>query len=146
MAGLTDISVSNYTKVEYKSGSTSKAILNVESFSGLGGETNIIDVMQFNAKYARRLIGSSSASPIEIVCTYNPSDVSFVDLLALQKNETKTEFKITQYANAEQKVGSTITVNAFVSSIAYGNEFDAQRTVTWTLAVDGEIGAPVALA
>lgn len=146
MAGLTDISVSNYTKVEYKSGSTSKAILNVESFSGLGGETNIIDVMQFNAKYARRLVGSASASPIEIVCTYNPSDVSFVDLLALQKNETKTEFKITQYANAEQKVGSTITVNAFVSSIAYGNEFDAQRTVTWTLAVDGEIGAPVALA
>ncbi|QWL58221.1 hypothetical protein HQ400_07845 [Aeromonas jandaei] len=146
MAGLSDISTANYTKVEYKSGAAFKQVLNLEGFSGLGGEVNIIDVMQFNQKYARRLVGSASASPIELVCTYNPADASFVDLLALQKNETKTEFKITQFANAEQKAGHTITVNGFISSVAYGNEFDTQRTVTWTIAVDGAIGDPVALA
>lgn len=146
MAGLSDISVSNYTKVEYKSGSAYKAVLNLEQMSGLGFESNIIDVMQFGNRFARRLVGSASSTPIELVCSYNPADASFTDLAGLVKSNARTEFKITQYADADQKNGHTITLTAIVASIAYGNEHDSQRQVTYSLAVDGEIGAPVALA
>lgn len=138
---LADISVSNYTAIYYKDGAAFKEITDVEGISGITSEDSIIEVKQYNLRYARKLIGSGSAGPIELSCTLNPSTDSYKKLATLNDTNARTDFKIVYFADAAKLTAVSRTFKGFISSMSEGSEYDSQRTVTWTIAVDGAFGA-----
>ncbi|MFM1687935.1 hypothetical protein ACJ7VZ_05340 [Aeromonas salmonicida] len=140
---LADISVSNYTGIYYKDGTAFKEITDVEGISGITQEDSIVEVKQYNLKYARKLIGSGSAGPVELACTLNPSTDSYKKLVTLSASNARTDFKIVYFADAAKLTAMSRTFTGIVSSMVEGSEYDSQRTVTWTIAVDGALGALV---
>ena len=137
MAGLTDISVSNYMKLEM----ANAEITDIESYGGLNEETSIVEVKQYNQKFARKLVGSSTVGAVEITCSFNPSTASYKALATAKAADTKSAFKVTYYNNASKTNSSTRTFSGIVTSYTESGEFDAQRTCTWTIAIDGALGA-----
>lgn len=137
MAGLQDISVGTYTG--FKIGNVE--IGGVEGFGGFSEETSIIEVKQYGARFARKLAGSSTVAPIELTCSFNPTDAGYVALAAARANDTRSEFTVTYYNNASKTAGAKRTFNGIVTAYAESSENDAARTCTWTIAVDGALGA-----
>ncbi|EDM66143.1 hypothetical protein PE36_00060 [Moritella sp. PE36] len=142
MAGLTDISVGNFTKVYYESATpgTFVEIANIQSITHPTDELNIVEVPQFGQKYPRKLPGSSTTGNAEIVVNFDPADASHIYLLASYKAGDKESFKIEILEAAGSAVGTFITWNGFVSSRSSAGEFDAVTTLTFSLAVDDALG------
>ncbi|MDT8865859.1 hypothetical protein [Vibrio fluvialis] len=141
MSGLSDISVSNYMKLEMKVGASAPIeILDIEGWGGLEDETNIVEVAQYNRKYARKLVGSSSIGAIELNCSFNPSTPSYKALADARAADAKAVFTVTYYNDASKTESSKRDFTAIVASYTESGEFDTQRTCTWTLAVDGALG------
>ncbi|WP_188013164.1 hypothetical protein [Photobacterium damselae] len=137
MAGLSGISVSNYMKLTIDG----KEITDIESFGGLNEETSIVEVKQYNQKYARKLVGSATVSAVELTCSFNPASESYKALVAARTSEAVKPFVVTYYNNAAKTESSSRTFNGIVTSYGESGEYDAQRTCTWTIAVDGALGA-----
>ncbi|KFA99266.1 hypothetical protein [Vibrio sp. ER1A] len=137
MAGLQDISVSNYMKLAM--GATE--ITDIESFGGLNEETSIVEVKQYNQKFARKLSGSSTVGAVEITCSFNPASESYKALTTAKAADARNEFTVTYYNNASKSEASSRTFHGIVTSYSESGEYDAQRTCTWTIAVDGALGA-----
>lgn len=135
MAGMTDANVSNY--LEVKIGET--VITDIESITGFGQNANIIEFFNYNNKYSRKLIGSASVDPMEMVCTYVPESASFKALEKARADETKSEIVITLFDGPTKTNGNTLTFNGYVASKSISTEFDTQRTVSYTIAVDGGV-------
>lgn len=142
MAGLTDISVSNFMKVEIKpvSGGSFTEIQDIQSWSGFQEETSQIEVKTYNQKYARKLAGSASVSAIEMTMTFNPASEGYKALAKARADETKHTFKVTYFQDATKTNGSTREFNGIVTSYSESSEYDSQRTCTWSIAVDGALG------
>ncbi|TON18993.1 hypothetical protein CGH61_19165, partial [Vibrio parahaemolyticus] len=97
MAGLTDISLGNFTKVYYEdldAGNAETEIANVQSFSHPSDERNIIDVPQYGQTYQRKLAGSASTGAAELVVNFNPADATHKYLLAEYKSGRIQTFKV----------------------------------------------------
>ncbi|MGU5689086.1 hypothetical protein [Aeromonas caviae] len=135
MAGMADANVSNY--LEVKIGET--VITDIESITGFGQNANIIEFFNYNNKYSRKLIGSASVDPMEMVCTYIPESASYKALESARANETKSEIVITLFDSPTKTNGNTLTFNGYVASKSVSTEFDTQRTVSYTIAVDGGV-------
>lgn len=135
MAGMADANVSNY--LEVKIGET--VIADIESITGFGQNANIIEFFNYNNKYSRKLIGSASVDPMEMVCTYIPESASYKALESARANETKSEIVITLFDSPTKTNGNTLTFNGYVASKSVSTEFDTQRTVSYTIAVDGGV-------
>lgn len=135
MSGLTDISVSNY--MEFKKGDV--IIGNLESFSGLSEEMNIIEVKQYNRKFPRKLQGSGSGATVEITCSLNPSDEGYQALMASRGTGNENEYTVIYYADAAKVDSVSRSFHGVIVGYSESSEFDAQRTCTWTIAIDGEI-------
>lgn len=136
MAGLTDISVSNYMKFEI----ADVEVTDIESFGGINEESSIIEVKQYNLKFARKLSGSSSVGAIELTCTFNPASAGYKALADARSTDALSDFTITYYNNAGKTEASSREFKGLVTSYSESGEFDAQRTCTWTIAVDGAMG------
>ncbi|MGF1787095.1 hypothetical protein L4D00_14970 [Photobacterium swingsii] len=136
MAGLSDLSASNFMKLTIDN----VEITDIESWGGLNEETSIIEVKQYNSKSARKLVGSSTVGAVELTCSFNPSTESYKALAAARAAESVKPFKITYYGNASKTEASSRTFNGIVTSYSESGEFDAQRTVSYTIAVDGALG------
>ncbi|HHG3075758.1 TPA: hypothetical protein ACPVXB_001016 [Vibrio parahaemolyticus] len=135
MAGLSDISVSNY--LEIKLGD--KAIANIESFGGLNEETSLVEVKQYNTKFARKLAASATVGAVELTCSFVPEEASYKALMDAKNAESRNQFTVTYFNNASKTESTVRTFTGIVTSYSESGEFDAQRTCTWTIAVDGAI-------
>ncbi|WP_429142515.1 hypothetical protein [Aeromonas veronii] len=140
MAGLSDITVSNFMKVEMKNDSTFVEITDIESWSGFQEDTSIIEVKQFNAKYARKLAASGTVNAVELTCSFIPASASYKALADARTKEDAREFRVTYFNGADKAESSSRTFKGIVASYSEATEFDAQRTCSYTIAVDGELG------
>lgn len=136
MAGLSDITVSNYMKFEI----AKTEVTDIESFGGITEESSIVEVKQYNLKFARKLSGSSSVGAIELTCSFNPNSAGYKALAEARSTDTLSDFTITYYNNAAKTEASSRTFKGLVTSYGESSEYDAQRTCTWTIAVDGAMG------
>lgn len=132
---LSEVSVGNYCTVMI--GSTE--VGEIESLGGISQDTTIVQFNQYNKKYSRALVGSSSTAPIEITCTYLPSDAGQTALEEARKSEAREEFSITYHTSAGATAGKEFTFWGYVASRNISSEYDAQRTVTYSIAIDGDI-------
>lgn len=141
MAGLDDISVSNFTVVQYTtdSGTTWVPVTNVQSVGELGDEKNIIDVQEYGATYLRKLVGTANAGPVDVVVNFDPSDTTHQYLLTSYKTGAKETFRLVMN-NADASKGNYVEFDGFVASKSQSNEFDSARTLTFSLAIDGALG------
>lgn len=142
MPGLSDISVGNFTTIEYSpvAANTYTEVENVQQIGNIPDEKNIIDVPQYNVTYMRKLTGSANAGPVEVVCNMHVGDATFAALEAAYKNNTKFDWKIT-YRDAEGgSTEETILFTGQIASKSLSSEFDAVRTVTWAVTIDGAVG------
>lgn len=141
MAGLDDISVSNFTVVEYTTdgGTNWLPITNVNAIGDLSDEKNIIDVQEYGATYLRKLVGTANAGPMDITVNFKPDDTSHIYLLASYKAGRQEQMRLVMY-NADQSAGDFVEFNGFVASKSQGNAFDSARTMVFSIAVDGALG------
>ncbi|EIE5877569.1 hypothetical protein LDV99_004498 [Vibrio parahaemolyticus] len=137
MSGLTDISVSNYMDIKIDT----TEITDIEGFSGLTDETNVIEVKQYNRKFPRKLIGSSAGSTIELTCSFNPSTASYQALMAAKASGESKAFEVIYYGDSAKSAAASAkrTFTAVVTGYSESAEFDTQRTCTWTIAIDSDI-------
>lgn len=135
MANLMDINVANYMKVMMDT----TELESIEGFSGLSEETSIIEVKQFNLKQSRKLVGSGSVAAVTLTCSYVPGGLDYIALEEARSTEARNSFVITLYDNAAKLNGAVHTFTGIVTSKALSSEYDTQRTVTWTIAVDGAV-------
>ncbi|MCR6739102.1 MULTISPECIES: hypothetical protein [Aeromonas] len=137
MPGLTDISVANWMTV------TIDAVDCTDMVSLTGGATNanIIEVLQYNQDFAKKLVGSKSTDPFELVCSYVPSTASYKALDTLSKNNKAVEVKITLKSGAGTTgvTSQILTFTGIIASKTIGSEYDTARTVTYSIAVSGGI-------
>jgi hypothetical protein len=88
----------------------------------------------------RKLVGTASAGPVDIVCNFNPADTTQQYLLASYAAGRREKFKLLM-TNADGSEGSFVEFDGFVASKSQANEFDAARTITFSIAIDGALGA-----
>lgn len=132
---MVDANVSNYLQV--KIGTVE--ITDIESLTGFAQNANIIEFFNYNNKYSRKLVGSASVDPMEMVCTYLPESAAYKAMEKARAEETRSAITITLFENATKKTGNTLTFTGIVGSKSILTEFDTQRTVTYSVAVDGGI-------
>lgn len=142
MAGLSDISVANFTLLQYTtdSGTTWVPVTNMQSIGEISDEKTVIDVQEYGVNYLRKMVGTSNAGAVECVVNFDPTDATHIYLLASYAAGTAEEFRIVMN-NADASAGNYIQFNGFVASKSVGNEFDSARTVTFSIAIDGALGA-----
>jgi len=137
MPGLSELSVANWMTV------TIDAVDCTDMVSLTGGATNanIIEVLQYNQEYAKKLVGSKSTDPFELVCSYVPSTASYKALDTLAKNNKAVEVKITLKSGAGTTgvTSQILTFTGIIASKTISSEFDTARTVTYSIAVSGGI-------
>ncbi|MGL4843817.1 MAG: hypothetical protein ACRC2Y_04255 [Aeromonas veronii] len=140
MAGLSDISISNFMKVEMKNGSTFVEITDLESWSGFQEDTSIVEVKQFNSKFARKLAASGTVNAVELTCSFVPESASFKALADARAKEDRREFRVTYFDGAGKAASNSREFTGIVASYSESTEFDAQRTCAYTIAIDGGLG------
>lgn len=162
MAGLTDISLGNFTDIVYAptgtlspaggdfSGGDFSAVGDVQQVGDISDEATIVDVQAYGQKYLKKLVGSANAAAMEVICNYDPTDAGQVDLLKAYKETTQRAIGVIMKESdgAFDATATNGTFNVFevlVASASVSNSFDETRTVTFSLVpVDG-IGEFVAL-
>lgn len=132
---LADVTVGNYTTV--KIGTVE--IGEIESIGAINQESTIVQWNQYGAKYSRALVGSATTAPIEITCTYKPDDAGQEALETARKSEAREEFVVTYHTSAGSTAGKSFTFHGYVASRTINSEYDAQRTITYSIAIDGDI-------
>lgn len=137
MPGLTEISVSTWMTV------TIDAVDCTDMVSLTGGTTNanIIEVLHYNQEYAKKLVGSKSTDPFELVCSYVPSTASYKSLDTLSKNNKAVEVKITLKSGAGTTGVSSqiLTFTGIIASKSISTENNVSRAVTYSIVVSGGI-------
>lgn len=145
MAGLNDISVANFTVLDVlqDDNTTYDQLESVSSIGELTDEKTVIDVTEYGAEYLRKLIGTASAGPLEVVVNTNPDTTAAPQqarMLALYKSGARNKFRIVMNANSTGTDGDFIEFTGLVASKSQSNEFDAARTTTFSIAIDGALG------
>ena len=147
MAGLTDISLGNYTKISYGPAGTAFASLgnlpDVQSVGELTDEATIVDVQAYGQKYLKKLVGSANASAIEVVVNYNPSEAGQIDLLAAYNSSTQRSIALVMDEDATGTNGTYNQFDALVASATVSNSFDETRTMTFSLVPVNGLGSYV---
>lgn len=149
MAGLSDISVSNYTQLQWLTSTGTQdwavasdisTLAEVTSIGELGDEKTIIDVQSYGVDYLRKLTGTANAGPIDFVVNINPDDATHQWMFNLYETGARETFRLTMF-DPSLTDGNYVEFTGFVASKSQGNEFDSARTVTFSVAIDGAIGA-----
>jgi len=143
MAGLTDITISNYTVLQYTpdAGTTWVDITNVNSIGDLADQKTVVDVQEYGATYLRKLVGTANAGTVDITVNFSPADASHTYLLASYQAGSAETFRLVMYNTAAKTLGNYIQFNGFVGTKTLSNAFDAARTVVFSIAVDGALGS-----
>jgi len=142
MAGLSDISVANFTQLQYETSAnfaTSETLAEVTSIGELGDEKTIIDVQTYGVEYLRKLTGTANAGPLDITVNINPSDTTHQYMLNLYSTGARQVFRLYMY-DPSLTDGNYVEFTGFVASKSQSNEFDAARTVSFSIAIDGAVG------
>lgn len=136
MAGISDINVSNWLTLTVDG----VEVTDVQTISGGGSNANIIEIRHYNEEFAKKLVGSKSVDPFEVTCSYVPSTASYKALALLAKSNEAVECKLTLKGGASAAQGSQdLKFTGIISSKSISTEYDAGRTVTYSIAVSGGI-------
>ena len=140
--GIDTIQISNYVKVLV--GLTpipTTTLEEVQSVGEITDEATVVDIPSYGSQYLKKVVGSKNAGPVEIVVNLNPDSITAPQQKLLRdayKNDTKIYFTI-QMLNSAGDAGDEITFEGFVASASISNEFDAVRTQTFSVAIDGAV-------
>ena len=136
MAGLTEASIANY--LTFKMG-TVDLTKELESISGGGMTSTIVEWHNFNKRYSNKAVGSASVEAYECTFTYNPADAGYIALSEALEDSIKSTFTITLHSGPGKTDGTILTFKGLVSSKSIATEYDTQRTVTFSIVVDGGV-------
>jgi hypothetical protein len=139
MAHLNDISVGSFTKLFYKDTSTFLEVTDVQSIGAPSDEATVITVPEYGVQYQRSIVGSKTAGAVELILNWNPSNASHVALNDLYDSSARSEFYI-EYTNGAGTESTFRSFAGYVSSTSLGSEFDAVRSQTVSITVDGALG------
>ena len=162
MAGLTDISLGNFTDIIYApadtvapvggdfSSSSFLLVGDVQTVGDISDEATIVDVQAYGQKYLKKLVGSANASAIEVVCNYDPTDAGQIDLLSAYDTTTQRAIGVVMKENdgdfdADTTNGTFNVFNALIASASVANSFDETRTITFSIVPANGIGDYTAL-
>lgn len=142
--GIDSIQMGNYTKVLV--GLTASPTAELEDLSSVGDiadEATVVDVPAYGSKYLKKLVGSHNAGPIEIVVNLNPDSIAAPQQKLMREaylNDTKV-YVVVQMLDSNGTAGDFVEFAGYVTSGSISNEFDAVRTQTFSVAVDGPVSA-----
>lgn len=99
--------------------------------------SNVIDVVEYNQLYNRKLLGSQSIENIDLKVYYKADDVQHKKLVDLVKSQTRCQIKIEIYENGTFTTGFYDIYRCFVSTFTVEGDKESVISATFTLAVDG---------
>ena len=144
MAGLTDLTLGNFTKVFITDAvDYDTEITNLQNVGELTDESTIVDIAEYGVKYMRKLVGSATAGPIELVVNLNPDDASYQLLEQLYTDSARTKVKL-EMLDGKGLNGHHVTFSGLIASKSFSNGFDEVRTVTFSLVIDGAVSDLIA--
>lgn len=114
-----------------------KEVPEIGSFPTIGAENTVIDVVEFNNKYNRKLIGSKSVPDITLTVHYLPDNEVHALLLQLEDEQKRAQFKITYFEDQTKASGYSVTYVGFVSSSVTSGDKDEVVNRDFVIAVDG---------
>ncbi|MDA8518965.1 phage tail tube protein [Citrobacter sp. Igbk 16] len=114
-----------------------KEIPEIGSFPTIGAENVVIDVVEYNNKYNRKLIGSKSVPDITLTVHYLPDNEIHQLLLSLEDEQKRAQFKITYFEDASKTTGYSVLYVGFISSSVTSGDKDAPVDRNFVIAVDG---------
>ncbi|EMN5860202.1 hypothetical protein RJ495_005097 [Pluralibacter gergoviae] len=99
--------------------------------------SNVIDVVEYNQLYNRKLLGSQAIENIDLKVYYKADDVQHKKLVDLVKSQTRCQIKIEIYENGTFTTGFYDIYRCFVSTFTVEGDKEEVVSATFTLAVDG---------
>lgn len=114
-----------------------KEVPEIGSFPTVGAENTVIDVVEFNNKFNRKLIGSKSIPDVTLTVHYLPDNEVHQLLLQLEEDQKRAQFKITYYEDQTKTTGYSVTYVGFISSSVTSGDKDAPVDRNFVISVDG---------
>jgi hypothetical protein len=146
--GIDTISIASYVEVLVDVASTPTIpVEDVQSIGEISDEATIVDVSAYGQQYLRKLVGSKSAGPMEIVV-----NAIFDVVVAPQQQMLRDAYRdgtslffTVEMKNAAGDAGDFVSFQGLVASASISNEFDGIRSQTFSIVISGAVSdvAPI---
>lgn len=114
-----------------------KQVPEVAAFTASGFESTVIDVVTFNSKHNRKLLGTKSIPDIELKVNFIPDNEMHQKLEQLADDQKRCQVRLSYFEDETHTTGFYVVYTCFVSSTTLGGNKDETITKTFNLAVDG---------
>lgn len=137
-----DIFAGSHIKVYVAENSTTVAtafqeVPEVASFVVGSTESTVIDVVTYNQKFNRKLLGTQSIPNIDLQVNLLPDNAVHELLKTHAEDQTRIQVKIEVYEDGTMTTGFYDVYRTFISTRTIAGSKDEVVTATFTLAVDG---------
>ena len=137
-----DIFAGSHIKVYVAENTTAVAtnfqeVPEVASFAVGSVESTVIDVVTYNQKYNRKLLGTQAIPNIELMVNLLADNAIHEKLKQHAEDQTRVQIKIEVYEDGTFTTGFFDVYRAFISTRTIAGSKDEVVTATFTLAVDG---------
>lgn len=112
-------------------------IPSMHSFATSGATSVVIDVVQFNSIYNRKLVGSKSIGDININVAYIPDNAVHAQLVSASENQKRIQLKLSYFQDPTLTTGFYVVYNGFVSSDTLSGDRNEAVIREFVFSVDG---------
>lgn len=114
----------------------------IQTLTHPSDEKNIVEVARFGQTYPRKLTGSASTGNCEMVVNFDGDDPTHTYLLDSYANSDKEQFRIVLLESCDDDtIGHYMQFDGQVASKSSTGDFDSIATISFSLSVDGALGA-----
>jgi hypothetical protein len=116
-------------------------IAEIRSFSGPGGQANIIDATTLQSTGKEKVMGLQDEGQLTLELNFSPGDVSQQDLLADRAAGLKKKFKIifSDVITGGVAAGTSASFSAYVIGFTVSGGVDALTSAQVTLEITGSV-------
>ncbi|WP_419058922.1 hypothetical protein [Kluyvera georgiana] len=109
----------------------------ISAFPQIGLQSTVIDVVTYNSKYNRKLLGTASVPDLELTMNFIPDNEVQAKVLALADSQVRAQFRITYYMDETKTNSYSVTYVGFVSNTQSNGSKDEVVTRNITISIDG---------
>ncbi|ECD3897889.1 hypothetical protein E0U70_20135 [Salmonella enterica subsp. enterica serovar Gloucester] len=112
----------------------------LNTFTNISMSNAVVDVVEFNSLYNRKLSGSKTVDTISIGVNWVPDCEAHMALEQACNDQARIQIKFSYFENATQDTGYYIVFNGFITNNSISSDKDTVVSKTFSFDTDG---APV---
>lgn len=122
-------------EVETATPNTFVAVNGVRTFSGPGGQANVIDATTLQSTGKEKLLGLKDEGQFSLACTYLPTDPGQLRLQAVRASGLATDFRVT-FSDADE---TELTFSGFCQGFSISGGVDELTAADITIEITGSV-------